>query len=477
MYDVIIIGSGVIGATIARELSKYNLKAIILEKEFDVASGATMANSAIVHSGHDPIPGTLKAKFNVLGNRMYKKMSEELDIPFLECGGMVVAVDGTQIEELKQLHDRALKNGLRDNEIRILNQEEVRDMEPNISDTVKKALYLPTTAVTFPWEVAIANIENAMDNGVELSLETEVLDINKDQNFKVSTTKGVFESRVVINAAGIYADKVSNLLIKSNYEIKPRRGEYFVLDSDVNLVNSVIYPLPTEKGKGVIATPQYHGNVLLGPTSDYVDLDDKTKTSEEGISYIRVEISKTIKNVPFNKVIRSFAGSRATSTRNDFIIEETDVKGFINVAGIDSPGLTAAPAISKYVTDLVGKRIKLTKKNDFNPVRRVTRINKLDTEDLNELVKRDHRFGHIVCRCENITEGEVVESIHRTCGARSVVGVKMRVRPGSGRCQGGFCQPEVIKILAKELKIDPMDINYNKSGSQILNESTKGEAK
>lgn len=476
MYDVVVIGSGISGATIARELSRFNLKTIILEKEFDVATEATMANSAIVHSGHDPEPGTLKAKFNVLGNRMYREMSKELDIPLLDCGGMVVAINEEQIKSLEVLYERALINGLTKDEVKILTQEEVRKMEPNISDEVLQALYLPTTAVTFPWEAAIANIENAMDNGVELALETKVTNIEKKDNFIITTNKGIYESKVVINASGVHAAKVSNMISSANYEIKPRRGEYFVLDSDVRLVNSVIYPMPTDKGKGVIATPQYHGNTLLGPTSDFVELNAVTKTTSNGLGYVRDNINRTVKNVPFHKVIRSFAGSRPSGNTGDFIIGESNVLGFINVAGIESPGLTAAPAIAKYVVnDLVSKRVNLTEKEDYVPERRkVTRIRDLSTEELDELIKKDSRFGKIICRCEQITEGEIVESIHRNCGSRSVVGVKMRVRPGAGRCQGGFCQPEVLKILSRELNIDPMEVVYSKSGSEILVSKTKG---
>lgn len=477
MFDVIVIGSGISGATIARELSRYNLKTIVLEKEFDVAMEATMANSAIVHSGHDPHPGTLKAKFNILGNRMYEKMSEELDIPFMKCGGMVTAINEQQIVLIEELYERALINGLSKEEVQLIDQEQVRALEPNIADGVVKALYLPTTAVTFPWEAAIANIENAMDNGVKLALENKVLKIEKTDHFIVTTNKTVYESKIVINATGVYGSEVAKLISTPNFDIKPRRGEYYVLDKDVKLVNSVIYPAPSEKGKGVIVTPQYHGNTLLGPTSEYVDFSDISKTTAAGLEYIKTNVEQTVKNIPYHKIVRSFAGGRATSSTEDFVIEESSTPGFINVCGIESPGLTAAPAFAKYVVEeLVSKHFDLEEKADYNPRRRkVIRTNELSFDDLNLAHQADHKYGKIVCRCEKITEGEIVDAINRNCGARSVVGVKNRVRAGAGRCQGGFCQSEVINILARELKIDKLDVVYNKVGSHILKTTTKGD--
>lgn len=477
MYDVIIIGAGISGATIARELSKYKLKTIILEKEFDVATEATMANSAIVHSGHDPIPGTLKAKFNILGNRMYEKMSTELDIPFMKCGGMVLAVSKKETKHLNVLYNRGIKNGLLPSEIEILSREEILEIEPNISDHVLAGLHLPTTSVTFPWEAAIANIENAMDNGVELALETKVISIDKIDHFIVKTDKKTYESKIVINATGIFGSEVSDLVAKPTFETTARRGEYYVLDKDVTVANRVLYPIPSEKGKGVIITPQYHGNTLLGPTSEFVAFKDVAKTTATGLEYIKENSMKLIKEVPFHKIIRSFAGGRATSSTGDFIIEETNVKGFINVCGIESPGLTAAPAIAVYVVDeLVSKRIPLIKKDDYNPVRKkVIRTFEMSNDQLNELYKKDKNFARLICRCEKVTEGEIVDSIHRNCGSSSIVGVKNRTRAGSGRCQGGFCQSEVINILSRELAIDKCDVLYSKTGSNILIDKTKGE--
>jgi len=477
MYDVIIIGAGISGATIARKLSRYNLKTIILEKEFDVAMEATMANSAIVHAGHDPYPGTLKAKFNILGNRMYKRMSEELDIPFMECGGMVLATNEEEHKLLEELYQRGLTNGLNENEIEILNRDEILKLEPNISDLVIGGLNLPTTSVTFPWEAAIANIENAMDNGVELALENKVLKVEKNDFFTVTTNQGIYQSKVIINATGIFGTDVAGLVTKPHFQTRARRGEYYVLDKDIKVVNRVLYPAPSEKGKGVIITPQYHGNTLLGPTSDFVDFEEVSKTTASGLEYVKVNSQKLIKDIPFHKIIRSFAGGRATSSTGDFVIEESDVSGFINVCGIESPGLTAAPAIAEYVVDeLVSKHIKLVNNDTYNPLRRkVIRTFEMTNEELNELYKVNPKYTKMVCRCEKVTEGEIVDSINRNCGAKSIVGVKNRSRAGSGRCQGGFCQSEVINILSRELNIDKTKVVYSKTGSEILIGKTKGE--
>lgn len=477
MYDVIIIGAGISGTTLARELSRYELKVLVLDKEYDVATEATMANSAIVHSGHDPLPGTLKAKFNLLGNRMYRQMSDELDIPYLPCGGIVVATTDEEVKTLNELFERGLTNGLTKDEIKYLTRKELEAKEPNLSEHVICGLDLPTTAVTFPWEGAIANMENAMDNGVDLVLEAEVVGIKKEDNFILQTSKGVFKSKVVINATGVYASVVNGLFQPSTFSVKPRRGEYYVLDKDIYEINSVIYPVPTEKGKGVIITPQYHGNVLLGPTSEFVEVSEMSKTTPSGLEYVKKHAERSVTNIPYHKVIRSFAGGRATSCTHDFIIEDLDNTGFINVAGIESPGLTAAPAIAKHVTEnLVSKHFDLVKNKKFNPIRRkVVRLAEMETKKINELIKEDSQFGKLVCRCEKITEGEIVDAIKRNCGARSIVGVKNRVRAGAGRCQGGFCQTEVIRILARELKVDKMKVNYQKEGSHILKARTKGE--
>lgn len=478
MFDVIVIGAGITGTCIARELSKYQLKSIVLEKESDVGQDVTNANSAIVHSGHDPIPGTLKAKFNILGNAMYEEMSKDLDIPFLKTGALVIAKTSEQFKTLKTLQKRGYENGLKKDQAVLLSQAETLALEPNLVNTIKGSLSLPTTAITYPLEAAIANMENAMDNGVKLALNTEVIDICQSEGpFKVMTNHGAYDAKVVINAAGLYAHNISKMIAETNFDLTPRRGEYYVLDKDIKVVDHVIYPVPDEKGKGVLVTPQYHGNTLIGPTSEFVDIKEKAKTTPEGLAYIKKHINETLKTPRYDKIIRSFAGSRPTPDTHDFIIEESNVKGFINVAGIESPGLTGAPAIAQYVVnDLVSKRLDLAVNPTFNKKRRpVVRMAEYDIDKKNAYVKKNPQYGRIICRCESITEAEVVDAIHRNCGAKTVAGVKNRVRAGAGRCQGGFCQPVIVDILARELGKKHTDIEYKKQHSNLLKGRTKGE--
>jgi glycerol-3-phosphate dehydrogenase len=476
MYDVIIIGSGVVGAMHARELSRYPLKVLVLEKNNDVSMEATLANSAVVHSGHDPKPGSLKAKFNVLGNRMYRQISHELHVPILECGGMVVATSPDEEQVLDDLFVRAGINGLTNDEYQMLTREEALLIEPNLSDHVTKALNLPTTAVTFPWELAIAGLENAVNNGAEVLLNHEVTDIERtDKGFVVHAGGDLFETRVIINSAGVYAAHISEMLHPKFFTITPRRGEYFVTDNRFPIVKTVVYPAPGKKGKGILATPMVHGNTLLGPTSNVVGFEDQHITSAEGLQEVRENILKTIKHVPFDKIIRSFAGSRPTGDAGDFIIEETS-PGFINLGGIESPGLTAAPAIADYVVkELVIPRFSVKPKVDFDPTRRErVKMQELSIEERNEYIQKDPKFGKIICRCETVTEAEILDAIHRPVGAMTMVGTKLRTRAGAGRCQGAFCSLEVLKILSRELKIDPINVEYKHKGSNVLAAKTKG---
>jgi glycerol-3-phosphate dehydrogenase len=476
MYDVIIIGSGVVGALHARELSKYPLNILVLEKNNDVSMEATLANSAVVHSGHDPKPGSLKAKFNVLGNRMYRQLSKELHVPLLECGGLVVATSPDEELVLEELFVRAGINGLLAEEVQMLSREEALRMEPNLSDQVTKALSLPTTAVTFPWEMAIAALENAINNGVQVLLNHEVTNISRmDHGFVVHAGGELFETKVIINSAGVYAAHISEMIHPRFFTITPRRGEYFVTDNRFPIVKTVVYPAPGKKGKGILATPMVHGNTLLGPTSNVVGFDDQHRTTPEGLKEVRDNITKTIKHVPFDKIIRSFAGSRPTGDAGDFIIEETS-PGFVNLGGIESPGLTAAPAIAKHVIEeFVLPRFSVPPKASYDPTRRErVKMQELSIHERNEYIQQDAKYGTIVCRCETVTEAEILDAIHRPVGAHSMVGTKLRTRAGAGRCQGAFCSLEVLKILSRELKIDPMAVEYKHKGSFVLAAKTKG---
>lgn len=476
MYDVTIIGAGIIGTFIARELSRYDLKVLVVDKENDIADGTTKANSAIAHAGYDAKPGTLKARFNVEGNTMFDKICEDLDVPFERIGSLVVALNDEETDVIKEIYDRGIQNGVPN--MKILNRDELRSKEPNISDEAVSALYAPTAGIMGPWELAIALIENAMDNGVELSLNTEVLDIEvEDNGYKIITNKEEINTKYIVNAAGVYADKIHNMVSSPSFNIIPRRGEYFLFDKSAgDIVNSVIFQTPIKGSKGVLVLPTAHGNLLVGPNAEVIEDKENMETTDEVLSDIRKTSQKAIKNIPFWEVITSFSGIRATPEGGDFIIEEApDAKGFIDVAGIDSPGLSASPAIGKYVAELLRDIDGNFKENkDFNPKRKpVIYFMDLSDDEKKEIIKNDPKYGRVICRCENITEGEIVDSIHRNAGGRTIDGIKRRVRPGSGRCQGGFCQPRVMEILARELDMDITEVTKDRPGTNVALYKTK----
>ena len=464
--DITIIGAGITGSLIAHALSKFDLRVLVLEKENDVAEGATGANSAMVHSGHDPKPGTLKCRYNLLGNRMYPDLCRELQVSYVPIGAFVAAGGEEEEERLDVLITQCEERKI---PYEVLGGDEARRQEPNLSDRISRVLSLPTTGIITPWEVTIAAMEEAMLNDVELKLDYEVKKISrKEDHFLINDE---IKTRYIVNCAGAHSDEITEMLRPSPYKVIARKGEYFVLDHlNGSFVKHVIYPVPGPKGKGVLAVPTVHGNVLLGPNSDecqYVE-DDATGS---GLDYVRSEIAKTMRNVPFHKMIHTFAGLRPHIDSADFYIKEDDlIPGFIHVAGIESPGLTAAPAIAKDVVE----NILMPKFTDCavreNYIRRKPFINMADMSDekINELIERDPAFGKIICRCEKISKGQILDVIRRKCGARTIKGVKMRCRPGMGRCQGGFCEPEVLKILAQELHEDMEDIRLDGDHSYVL---------
>lgn len=476
MYDVVVIGAGIAGTFIARELSRYDLKIAIVDKANDVANSTTMANSAIIHAGYDAPAKKKKGYFNAKGNAMYDQVCEELDVPFKRVGSLVVAFSEEDKITLQKLYDNGVECGVPD--MKILSQEETFEMEPNLSREILGALYAPTGGIISPWEMAIALCENAMENGAELFLNKEVKDMKKEgDKFTLFFEDGTMEAKYVINAAGLYSDKINNMVASPLFEIKPRKGQYFILDkSEGNLVNKVIFQCPSEKGKGILVAPTVHGNLLVGPDSEYVDDKEDISTTRHELDEIREIALLSVKNIPYGKVIRSFSGLRSTADYGDFIIGESpEVKGLINIGGFESPGLSSAPAVAKYVVDIV-KDINggLVEKSDFNPRRRpFIRFEELPEAEKAELVKKDPRYGRIICRCETITEGEIVDSIHRKAGATTVKGVKKRTRAGMGRCQGGFCSPRVVEILARELNCDVKDIKLDSPSSYILSGRTK----
>ncbi|CUP49214.1 FAD dependend glycerol-3-phosphate dehydrogenase GlpA [Clostridium baratii] len=476
MYDVAIIGAGVIGASIFRELTKYDLKVTVLEKENDVSMGTSKANSAIVHAGYDPKVGTLMAKYNVKGNEMFEDLCKELSVPFKRNGSLIIAFSEEDMETVKNLYENGNKIGVKG--LQILSKEEVLEKEPNLSHDIVGALYAPTGGIVGPYEYTIALMENAVSNGGELKLRSEVKNIEKENDiFKIKTTDGkVIEAKYVINAAGVHADEIHNLIAKESFKIIPRKGEYFVMDkTQGKLVSSTIFQCPSKLGKGILVTPTVHGNLLVGPDAqDIEDKEDKS-TAAERLDYIRETSKRTTNKVNFRESIRNFAGLRATPDRGDFIVEEAeDVKNFIDVAGIKSPGLSSAPAIAEDVVKILnGCGLELKENKSFNPNREEIVFMELSPEEKAEVIKKDPRYGKIICRCESITEGEIVNAIHRSFGSITLDGVKRRCRPGMGRCQGGFCGPKVQEIIARELKIPMEDIYQEKDGSYILVGKTK----
>ena len=471
MFDIIIIGAGVVGSMIARTLSKYKLDILVLEKENDVGNGASCANSAIIHSGYDPSPGSLKAVLNVRGNYLFDKVAEELDVEFIRNGSITLANTQEEVEILDSLVERAKLNGV---DVKILNHDELKKIEPSITDQVIKGLLAPTCGIINPFELVVAAMENAMDNGVKLHLCEEVESINNNVNvFIVKTNKNTYETKYVINCAGVYSDKVSEMVNEKYFTINPRRGEYFVLDHfDNSYVKHVLFNVPSSKGKGVLVSPTTNYNYLVGPSSEFVDYKEDVSTDKETLDLVKHNAYSLVDNLRLDKQIRLFSGVRAVSDTGDFVIEEVS-PCFINVAGIQSPGLTASPAIAEMVEDMIKEKVL---KETYNPIRRpLPRLNKKTLEERTLLCRENPLFGKIVCRCEKISEGEIVDAIRRNCGATTVKGVKKRVRPGFGKCQGGFCEASVIKILARELGCSMQEIVYGKENAYILKERTKGE--
>lgn len=475
MYDVIIIGAGVTGAFISRNLSFYKLKVLLIDKENDVGNVTSNANSAIIHSGYDPLPGSLKAKFNVLGNQMYDDVSKELDVHFSRIGSITVATSEEQMKTLEELLIRSKQNGV---ESTILNQEELRKLEPNISKDALGGLLAPTAGIIDPFNLVIHCVENALDNGVELKINECVNDI-KDLNdyFEVTTSKGVYQSKIVVNAAGLGSEKIARMVEDVSWKMTPRKGEYFVLDHyALGLVNHTIFPLPSAKGKGVLVSLTSSNNYIVGPSSEPVDDSDDFSTDSLTLNQIKAQAKDLVPAIPYNQMIRVFSGIRPTTTRHDFIIEYSKKnKRFINVAGIESPGLVSAPAIAQYVVDeLISPLIKLEKDEKASRyVRKYLRPNEMNEEERNELIKSNPDYGHMICSCEKVSLGEIKDLFTRSIKPLTVKAVKKRVRAGFGKCQGGFCSPLVTLILAKQYNLPLTDIKWDKEGSEILLEEIK----
>jgi len=460
MYDIAIIGAGVVGGMIARELSKYNLSLCIIEKESDVAMGASKANSGIIHAGYDAKCGSLKAILNVKGSRMMKQITEELGVKYKNNGSLVIGYNEEDMSAISELYKRGKNNGVE--KLEIIDKVKLKQLEPNISEKAIGALFAPTGAIVCPYDLTVAAIGNAMDNGAVLKLEFKVKSINlSDGYYEILSDKERIQAKYIINAAGLFADEVAGMVGDNSFKIHPRRGEYLILDKEFGgLAKHTIFRVPSKTGKGILVSSTVDGNLLLGPTSeDISDKEDKS-TTQMGMSKVINGALDNVPDIPLRSVITSFCGLRAVGDRGDFIIEKSKTN-FINVAGIESPGLSASPAIALYVIELLKKMdITLTPKNHYYPNRKIYEPDK-------------SKYGKIICRCEHISEYEIVKAIHTNPGATNVDAVKRRTRSGMGRCQGGFCMPHVVEILARELNMDFEKITKFGRNSKITIGKTK----
>ncbi len=474
-FDVLIIGAGVSGALIARELSRYDIKVAIAERCNDAAMGTTKANSAIVHSGFDAIPGTLKAKLNVEGTRMMPETCRLLNVPFKPIGSLLIAFSDEEMKTVEALFERGQKNGVPG--LEIYDRERLLKEEPMINEKAVGALFAPTAGIVCPYELTIAALENAVTNGVEFIRNFEVKSISYDgSEFTVSNGESEIKSKYVINAAGVYADDIAAMIGDTSFKTIMRKGEYMLCDKSMGkTVSHVIFQCPNSMGKGVLVTPTVDGNLLIGPSA--IDIEDKenTNTTASTLASILETAKKSVPSLNTREVITSFAGLRAHLEEDDFVIGPSAANArFINVAGIESPGLSSAPATGTYVADIIVKDCGAAEKADFNPERKApVRFRHMSNEERKELVKKNPAYGRIICRCETITEGEILDAIHAPAGARDVDGVKRRTRAGMGRCQGGFCGSKVVEILARELGKELNEITKFGGDSKIIYERTK----
>ena len=476
-YDVVIIGGGVVGCAIARELSRYKISVAVLEKEDDVGWGISCRNSGVVHAGFNNKPGTLMAKFCVEGNRSFAELCRQLDVPYKKIGKLVVAKKKEEIKGLQKLKQQGDTNGV--NKLQIINLNEVKRLEPNIEGIA--ALYSPETAITSPYLLTIALAENALDNGAHFFLNTEVKSIAKLKNsdFRINTNRGRFTSSYVINSAGLYADKIARMAGTKKYHLYPCRGEYHILDKNVSwLINHLIYPVPQAGagGLGIHLTPTIDGNILIGPSNEYIKSKDNLSVTSSVMKMLSSEARKFLPLISPGYIIRSYSGLRAKQAPSseggywDFVIEESDIAdNFINLIGIESPGLTAAQPIAKRVVEIINIKERLNSNPNFNPLRKgILRFEEQDEKTKIALIKQDPNYGEIVCRCEKVTKKEILEAANNPLGARSLISIKYRTRAMMGRCQGGYCQTRIMEILRESFKLSPQEINLKGNNSYLL---------
>ena len=477
MFDVVVIGAGVVGSLVARKLSSYQLSIAVLEKEPDVGNVTTMANSAIVHSGYDPVPGTLKAKLNVLGNKMFDKLCEELDVEMERIGSLTVALYDEQLPLLNKLAERSAQNGV---EVKILSAEETLKLEPHLNPEVKGSLLAPTAGIVNPFTLSVHAMENAVDNGVKLFLNEKVVNINKKGDFYSVTCESgnIYEAKVIINAAGVYSDEIHKMVEPIDYSITPRKGEYFILDHYTDdLVKHTIFPLPSEKGKGILVTPSIGGTYLIGPSAEAMPSKDDVSTDKPTLDEIRRQALDMVPSIPFNQVIRTFAGTRPTPSTHDFVIGYAKCDNhFINLSGIESPGLVSSPAIAEYVVDeYVSKVLNLKPNANFNPnVKKRPNLAKMSVKEKQEFIKKNPEYGQIICNCEKVSLGEILFEMNTSVPPTTIKAVKKRTRAGFGKCQGGFCQPLVIKLISEKFNIPLNKVLFQKAGSFVVPYKVKG---
>ncbi|WMJ85229.1 NAD(P)/FAD-dependent oxidoreductase [Oscillospiraceae bacterium LTW-04] len=470
MLDVIIIGGGVIGCSVARSLARYDLKIALLEKAADICEGQSKANTAIVHGGYDAKPHTLKAKYNVLGNQMFGTLCTELDVPLKWNTSLVVCFSEDDIPKLEALKKQGEINEVP--KLRIIGREELHKREPSLSPNACAALLVETGGIVCPYELTVANAENAAENGVLFYRNAEVTKIEKgDSCWVVKSKAGAFETKAVVNCAGLYSDAINAMVSEDAFKILPRRGEYYILDKKyADVFHASVFQLPTKLGKGILVSPTVDGTVLIGPTAE--DILDKSdiRTTPQGLAKALKFGSLTWENIPLRDVITTFSGIRAHSDRDDFILGEApDAPLFFNASGIESPGLTSSPAIARDLADLVAERLDAKENPNFNPIRKaIPKFREMDDLERAKAIAANPDYAKIVCRCETVTEAEIREAIRRPVGAQTIDGIKRRTRAGMGRCQAGFCTPRTIQILCEELNLSPLEITKFGEDSKLL---------
>lgn len=474
IYDVIIIGSGISGAASAYYLSRYNLKCLILEKENQVASGTTKANSAIMHAGYDAKIGSKKAYYNVLAQKLLPNVAKKLHIPYKKVGSYVL--DFTNDVKLDNLYKRGIKNGVKN--LSIIPGDEIRKTSPFISKDVKRGLFAKDAGVIDPFLFNFRLIENAKINGIDILFNEKVIHIKKENNFLIKTTNNTYKAKTVINAAGLFADDINNMVSKEKYTITPVKGEYYLLEKNYSKqINHIFFQLPDEKGKGVLVQKTIDGNGLIGPNAILTNDKTDTSVSNKSLNELFLVSKKTMPNLSTRNAIALFAGLRATlKETDDFVIGEAkDVPGFYNLLGINSPGLTSSLGFGMELSKSIAKKLKASKKkkNDIKYLMHIEHFNLLNNKERAKLVKKNKNYGKIVCNCEKVTLAEIKDAIHSVIPATTLDELKHRTRAGAGRCQSGFCQNDLVKILADELKKSPLEITKNGNKSFILKEKTK----